>query len=68
MKKITENTTLKEVLEIKGAEEILKKHKLPCLFCPMVSFEIESLKIGDLCKIYGINLKKLLEDLNSLIR
>jgi hypothetical protein len=67
MKKITKETTLKEILEIEGAEEILQKYNLPCLFCPMVAFEISNLKIGDVCKVYGINEKDLLKDLNSLI-
>jgi hybrid cluster-associated redox disulfide protein len=67
MKKITKETTLKEILEIEGAEEVLQKYNLPCLFCPMASFEISNLKIGDVCKVYGINEKDLLKDLNSLI-
>jgi len=67
MKKITKETTLKEILEIEGAKEILEKYNLPCLFCPMASFEIENLKIGDICRAYGINAKNLLKDLNSLV-
>ena len=68
MKKITKETTLKEILEIEGAKEILQKYNLPCLFCPMASFEIENLKIGDVCKVYGIKEKELLKELNSLIQ
>jgi len=67
MKKIDENTTLKEIFAIKGAKVVLQKHNLPCPFCPMASFEIENLKIGDVCRLYGINVKKILKDLNSLI-
>jgi hypothetical protein len=33
----------------------------------MASFEISNLKIGDVCKVYGINEKDLLKDLNTLI-
>ena len=31
----------------------------------MAKFEIQDLKIGDVCKMYGLDLKKLLEDLNE---
>ncbi len=63
--KITENTTLGKILEIPGAVEILAKYNLPCLFCPFAEIELENLKIGDVCKMYGINLEKLLKDLNK---
>jgi len=57
MEKINQNTTLKEILQIEGAQEILTKYNIPCLFCPMASFEIENLKIGDVGRIYGIDSK-----------
>lgn len=62
--KITEKTTLAEILKYPEAEKILAKHNLPCLSCPMAKFEIENLKIGDVCKMYGIDLEKLLKELN----
>lgn len=65
--KITENTTLKEILEIKGAKEVLEKHNLPCLFCPMASFEMENLTLGEICRLYGLNLKNLLKELNVIL-
>jgi len=68
MEKINQNTTLKEILQIEGAQEILMKYNIPCLFCPMASFEIENLKIGDVCRIYGIDSKKLLEELNKFLK
>lgn len=64
--KITKNTTLETILEKSGAEEILVKHGVPCVSCPMAKFEISELKIGDVCKMYGIDIIKLLKDLNSL--
>lgn len=81
-KKITENTTLAEILKRgpdKGrggrrvgwspeAEKILTKYNLPCLWCPMAKFEIENLKIGEVCKMYGINLRDLLRELNEKIK
>ncbi len=64
--KITKNTTLEKILEKKGADKILQKHKLPCLSCPMASAEMKFLKIGDVAKMYGLDLDKILEDLNKL--
>ncbi len=62
--KIIAKTTLAEILKYPEAEKILAKHNLPCLSCPMAKFEIENLKIGDVCKMYGIDLEKLLKELN----
>ncbi len=64
--KITQKTTLKKIMEVKGAEEVLAKHRVPCLSCPMASLEIDKLKIGDVCKMYGLNLDKILEELNKI--
>lgn len=64
--KITENTTLAEILEIPGAEEILAKYKVPCLSCPMAKFEIQQLKLGEVCKMYGIDTDKLFKEINEL--
>lgn len=66
MKKITEKTTLKEILEIKGAEDILAKYNMPCLTCPMAEVEMKTLTLGQICQMYGINLEKLLKEVNEL--
>jgi hypothetical protein len=69
--KITKDSTLAEILELKGAEKILAKYNLPCLTCPLASMEMDAthppprLKIGQICKLYGINIRNLLEDLNK---
>ena len=63
--KITENTTIEKVLEAPGSEQMLAKYKVPCLTCPMARYEIGSLKLSDVCKVYGINLKNLLKELNN---
>jgi len=62
---INKNTTLEKILEKSGAELILAKHGVPCIGCPMAKFEMTELKIGEVCKTYGINVKKLLKDLNK---
>ena len=62
---ITKNTTLSEILEKKGMEKILAKYNLPCLTCPMAKFEIESLKLGEVCKMYKIDVESLIKELNK---
>ena len=64
-KKLTKNSNLAEILKSKDREKILAKYNLPCLTCPMAKFEIENLKLGQVCKMYGINLEKLLGELNK---
>ncbi len=66
--KITKDTTLAKALEIKGAEETLSKFQMPCLGCPMAQMEMNSLKLGDICSMYGLNIEKLLEELNKLLK
>lgn len=63
--KITEKTTLEKILDIKGAYEILATNGVPCLSCPMAAMEIDKLKIGEVCKLYGLNLEKILKELNK---
>jgi len=62
---ITKNTTLAEILKIPGAEDILAKFNLPCLWCPMMKTEMHKLKIGQICEMYNIDIKKLLKELNE---
>jgi len=64
--KITKETTLVEILEIPGTEEVLTKHGVPCVTCPYAKMEMDKLKIGEVCKMYGVNLVKLLKDLTGL--
>jgi hybrid cluster-associated redox disulfide protein len=65
MKKFTKDTNLAEVLKYPELEKILIKYNLPCLACPLAKFEIGNLKIGEICKRYGINLESLLKELNE---
>jgi len=66
MPKITKDTTLAELLDKPEAEKILAKYNLPCLGCPFAKFEMENLKIGEVCKMYNIDLKNLLKELNKI--
>ncbi len=62
--KITAKTKLGQIIKIKSGSEILAKNNVPCLSCPMASFEIDKLEIGKVCKMYGLNLEKILKELN----
>lgn len=66
-KEINERTTVKEILDIRGGEKILKKYNLPCLSCPMASFEIESLEIGEVSDMYGLDKKSIIKEVNKKI-
>jgi hypothetical protein len=66
-KKFNKNSTLGDILKKSEAEEVLAKFGVPCLSCPMAEFEISELKIGEVCKTYGIGLDKLLAELNKKI-
>ena len=64
--KITSKTTLKEALEIKGAEKVLAKYNVPCLGCPFAKMEQDKLFLGDIARMYSLNLKGLVLDLNKI--
>lgn len=68
MTKITSKTTLEKILDIKGADKVLAKYDVPCLSCPMAKFELSSLEIGKVGKMYGLETKKIIEDLNKLVK
>ncbi|PIU15889.1 hypothetical protein COT20_01120 [bacterium (Candidatus Gribaldobacteria) CG08_land_8_20_14_0_20_39_15] len=64
--KIDSKSLLSSIIEKKGAEEALSKYKVPCLTCPMAQYEMKSLTIGDICKMYGLDCPKIIADLNKL--
>ncbi|MEK7173041.1 MAG: hypothetical protein AAB740_03625 [Patescibacteria group bacterium] len=66
--KINEKTFLAEIMEKEGAQEILAKYKVPCLTCPMAQYEMQALTIGDVCQMYGLDLPKLLVELNQIAK
>jgi hypothetical protein len=63
--KFTSKTTLEKIMETKDGEEILHKNGVPCVSCPMAQFELDKLEIGEVCNMYGLNLEKILKDLNK---
>jgi len=67
-RQVDENWLLAEVLQIQGAAEVLNKYSLPCMGCPLMGFEVGMLRIGEVCRTYGIDSKKVIKDLNSLLK
>jgi len=65
--KIDEETPLAEVLRIPGAAEVLLKNNFPCMACPLAFFEIGTMKIGDVIRIYNLDAKKIMAELNELL-
>lgn len=65
MQKITSKTTLAEIIKRKDADGILSANGVPCLACPMSAVEIDNLEIGKVCKMYKLNLEKILKELNG---
>jgi len=65
MAKITKDTTLAEILKNPEVEKILAKYNFPCLSCPFAELEMENLKIGEVCQMYGIDLASLVKELNK---
>lgn len=64
--KITEETTLKQILSLPGAEKTLQGLEIPCMTCPFASMEMETLTIDQIAKTYGLDLKEILNKLNNL--
>jgi len=63
--KINAGTTLEKIIDKKGGAKVLMKNGVPCMSCPMAQFEIDKLKIGEVCKMYDLNLEKILKELNK---
>lgn len=61
--KVEKDTSLKDILDLPQGEEILTKHGVPCVTCPMAKFEISKLKLEDVCDMYGLDLEAILGDL-----
>ena len=63
--KFDENTKLSEIMKSKKGAEILTEFGVPCPTCPFFVSEAKKLTLGKVCRLYGINLEKLLEALNK---
>ncbi len=63
---ITKQTKLGEIMELKGANEVLSEHDVPCVSCPMAQFEMNELTLGQICENYDLDAEKLIEELSKL--
>ncbi len=63
---IDENTTLAEVYSIKGSDEVLRMLNVPCVSCSFAVMEMDMLKLGDICDMYGLDKKKVILSLRKL--
>jgi hypothetical protein len=65
---VTEKSTLKEVLEHEGLEEVLMENGFPCVSCPMAKMEMDKLEIGFVCDRYDIDKVQLIKKLNESLK
>ncbi|HDO19430.1 MAG TPA: DUF1858 domain-containing protein [Thermoplasmatales archaeon] len=61
--KITKDMTIADALKYPNVAKVLSKYGIGCFMCPMMSLE----KIEDIARVHGIDLDKLLEELNEAI-
>lgn len=62
---ITEKTTLGKIIRTKKGTKVLMENGVPCMHCPAVEAEMDTLKLGEVCEMYGLDLKKILDELNN---
>jgi len=63
--KFSEESTIEDIMKSKEGIRVLIKYNVPCLGCPLSSFEISKLKLGEVARAYGIDAKSLLKELNK---
>ena len=63
-KEITAESTLAEMMSHQKGQKAMEKYNVPCLTCPMAAMEMNELKVGQICEMYGIDLEGLLKELN----
>ena len=62
---ISEQSLLGDILKKPYGKKVLSQFRLPCLSCPMAALEMGVLKIGDVSRMYGVDLQGLLKALND---
>ena len=67
MTSINEKTLLIDLFDIPAARRILAEYNLPCLSCPMAAKEMAHLELGVVAAMYGLNLEKILQELNQVL-
>jgi len=65
MAKITENMTIKEVIDkYPETATVFAKYNVGCIGCLAASFE----KVRDIAGVHGIDIKALVKDLNEAVK
>jgi predicted HTH domain antitoxin len=54
------------VLKSPEASKIIARYNLPCMHCAMAAYEAEILTLGQVSRIYGIDISELLKELNEI--
>jgi len=63
--KITKDTTLAEIMADPKLLPKLFALGIPCITCPLVGMEQSFLTLEAICKAYGLDLQKILTELNK---
>ncbi len=63
--KIDKNSTIEEILNHPKGREVLSKHQVPCLGCPMAALEVKDLQIGQVAEKYDLDLEAILQELEE---
>jgi hypothetical protein len=63
--KFDKNTKLSAIIQNPNHNKVLHREGVPCVTCPMAKFEMDSLEIGQICEMYGLDLEKILNELNK---
>lgn len=63
--KITKDTLLAELLMYPELYETLYKLGVPCIACPLAGFEANFLTLEAVANTYGLDLEKLIKELNE---
>ncbi|MBD3263204.1 hypothetical protein GF374_02390 [Candidatus Woesearchaeota archaeon] len=64
-KKFTSESKIIDIIEHPKGAEILSKFNISCPSCPFFLSEAKTLTLGDVCKTYDIDVKKVLAELNK---
>jgi len=63
---ISEGTPLAEVLKIPGAIQVLLRNNFPCVTCPLALFEAGTMTVGEVARMYGLDVEKIVRELREL--
>jgi hypothetical protein len=65
-REVSEETPLAEVLKIPGAIQVLIRNNFPCVTCPLALFEAGTMTVGEVARMYGLDVEKIVRELREL--